>query len=62
MSNSMCRKSITIDAIVVGDDYCGCIVDSENGCLFIEPHSFSVGQRLKIQIVKEDDVKEDAIL
>lgn len=43
-----------IDAVVVNDETSGCVVDCEQGCLVLEPHTYPMGQKLKILIIKED--------
>ena len=44
-----------IDAVIVNDETSGCVVDCEQGCLVLEPHTYSIGQKLKILIIKEDE-------
>lgn len=44
-----------IDAKIVNDESSGCVVDCAQGCLVLEPHTYPIGQRLKIIIVKEDE-------
>lgn len=43
-----------IGAVIVNDETSGCVVDCEQGCLVLEPHTYPIGQKLKIIIVKED--------
>lgn len=44
-----------IDAVIVNDETSGCIVDCEQGCLVLEPHTYPIGQKLKILIIKYDE-------
>ena len=44
-----------IDAVIVNDEMSGCVVDCEQGCLVLEPHTYPIGQKLKILIIKEDE-------
>jgi hypothetical protein len=43
-----------IDAKIVNDEMSGCVVDCEQGCLVLERHTYPIGQKLKIAIIKED--------
>ena len=51
--NWILESAIKIDAKIVNDESSGCVVDCAQGCLVLEPHTYPIGQRLKIIIVKE---------
>lgn len=53
--NWILESAIKIDAKIVNDEMSGCVVDCEQGCLVLEPHSYPIGQKLKIVIIKEDE-------
>lgn len=53
--NWLLESAIKIDAKIVNDESSGCVVDCAQGCLVLEPHTYPIGQRLKIIIVKEDE-------
>lgn len=42
-----------IDAKIVNDETSGCVVDCEQGCLVLEPHTYAIGQKLKILIMED---------
>lgn len=44
-----------IDAVIVNDEMSGCVVDCEQGCLVLESHTYAIGQKLKLLIIKEDE-------
>ena len=44
-----------IDAKIVNDEMSGCVVDCKQGCLVLEPHTYEIGQKLKLLIIKEDE-------
>ena len=44
-----------IDAVIVNDETSGCVVDCEQGCLVLEPHTYPLGQKLKLLIIKEEE-------
>ena len=37
-----------IDAVIVIDETSGCVVRCEQGCLVLEPHTYPLGQKLKL--------------
>ena len=53
--NWILESAIKIDAKIVNDEMSGCVVDCEQGCLVLEPHTYPIGQQLKILIIKEDE-------
>lgn len=51
--NQQMMKS-AIDAKIVNDEMSGCVVNCEQGCLVLEPHTYPIGRKLKILIMEDE--------